>query len=173
MYCYDQPDMVFLRDGYQWYGVRLSYDRYTDVYTYSGMQVSQPFKALHLIPEFQIKTAAWLEQEFHRVYDPYYDIQQLIISDWDQASGSEATFHYKMTWLNYNRDPDTVAYVTDAKKQSQSTYETLYNDYLALKEGNYSFKIVWEGDTPTLYTDVSVKEGPEWELAEVQNVVLR
>lgn len=173
MYCYDQPDMVFLRDGYQWYGVRLSYDRYTDVYTYSGMQVSQPFEALHLIPEFQIKTAAWLEQEFHRVYDPYYDLQELIISDWDQASGSEATFHYKMTWLNYNRDPDTVAYVTDAKKQSQSTYETLYNDYLALKEGNYSFKIVWEGDTPTLYTDVSVKDGPEWELTAVQNFVVR
>lgn len=173
MYCYDQPDMVFLREGYQWYAVRLSYDRYTDVFTYSGMQVSQPFEALHLIPELQIKTAAWLEQEFHRVYDPYYDIQELIISDWEQKIGTEATFHYKMTWLNYNRDPDTVDYVVEAKKQGQAAYEKLYNDYLALKEGTYRFKIVWEGDTPTLYTDVSVKEGPEWELTEVQNFVLR
>ena len=172
MYCYDRPDMVFLRDGYQWYGVRLSYDRYTDVFTYSGMQVSQPFEALHLIPELQVKTAAWLEQEFHRVYDPYYDIQELVISNWKE-SGKEATFYYTMTWLNYNRDPDTVPYIQEAKTKSQSSYETLYQDYLALKTGNYSFKIVWEGDTPTLYTDVSVKGEPEWERTEVQNFVLQ
>ena len=156
-----------LRDG-----VRLSYDRYTDVFTYSGMQVSQPFEALHLIPELQVKTAAWLEQEFHRVYDPYYDIQELVISNW-QESGKEATFYYTMTWLNYNRDPDTVPYIQEAKTKSQSSYETLYQDYLALKTGNYSFKIVWEGDTPTLYTDVSVKGEPEWERTEVQNFVLQ
>ena len=172
IYCYDRPDMVFLRDGYQWYGVRLSYDRYTDVFTYSGMQVSQPFEALHLIPELQVKTAAWLEQEFHRVYDPYYDVQELMISNWKE-SGKEATFYYTMTWLNYNRDPDTVPYIQEAKTKSQSSYETLYQDYLALKTGNYSFKIVWEGDTPTLYTDVSLKGDPEWERTEVQDFVLR
>ena len=118
------------------------------------------------------KTEDWLEQEFHRVYDPYYDIQELVISNW-QESGKEATFYYTMTWLNYNRDPDTVPYIQEAKTKSQSSYETLYQDYLALKTGNYSFKIVWEGDTPTLYTDVSVKGEPEWERTEVQNFVLQ
>lgn len=171
MYCYDQPDMVFLRDGYQWYGVRLSYDRYTDVYTYSGMQVSQPFEALHLIPEFQIKTAAWMEQEFHRVYDPWYDIQSLTISDW-QESGNEATFHYKKEYLYYNRDPDTVPYILEAKARSQSSYERLYQDYLALKESNYSFKIVWNGDKPTLYSDVSVKGVPEWQPVKIDDYIL-
>lgn len=118
------------------------------------------------------KIEDWLEQEFHRVYDPYYDIQELVISNW-QESGKEATFYYTMTWLNYNRDPDTVPYIQEAKTKSQSSYETLYQDYLALKTGNYSFKIVWEGDTPTLYTDVSVKGDPEWERTEVQNFVLQ
>ncbi len=171
MYCYDQPDMVFLRDGYQWYGVRLSYDRYTDVYTYSGMQVSQPFEALHLIPEFQIKTAAWLEQEFHRVYDPWYDIQSLTISDW-QESGNEAIFHYKKEYLYYNRDPDIVPYILEAKARSQSSYERLYQDYLALKESNYSFKIVWNGDKPTLFSDVSVKGVPEWQPIKIDDYIL-
>ena len=171
MYCYDQPNMVFLRDGYQWYGVRLSYARYTDVYTYSGMQVSQPFEALHLIPEFQSKTAAWLEQEFHRVYDPWYDIQSLTISDW-QESGNEATFHYKKEYLYYNRDPDTVPYILEAKARSQSSYERLYQDYLALKESNYSFKIVWNGDKPTLYSDVSVKGVPEWQPVKIDDYIL-
>ena len=171
MYCYDQPNMVFLRDGYQWYGVRLSYARYTDVYTYSGMQVSQPFEALHLIPEFQSKTAAWLEQEFHRVYDPWYDIQSLTISDW-QESGNEATFHYKKEYLYYNRDPDTVPYILEAKARSQSSYERLYQDYLALKESNYSFKIVWNGDKPTLYSDVSVEGVPEWQPVKIDDYIL-
>ncbi len=118
------------------------------------------------------KTAAWLEQEFHRVYDPYYDIQELVISNW-QESGKEASFHYTMTWLNYNRDPDTVPYIQEAKTKSQSSYETLYQDYLALKTGNYSFKIVWEGDTPTLYSDVSVKGEPEWEEISIEDYLLQ
>lgn len=118
------------------------------------------------------KTEDWLEQEFHRVYDPYYDIQELVISNW-QESGKEATFHYTMTWLNYNRDPDTVPYIQEAKAKSQSSYETLYQDYLALKTGNYSFKIVWESDTPTLYSDVSVKSEPEWEEISMEDYLLQ
>ena len=118
------------------------------------------------------KTAAWLEQEFHRVYDPYYDIQELVISNW-QENGNEATFHYTMTWLNYNRDPDTVPYIQEAKTKSQSSYETLYQDYLALKTGNYSFKIVWESDTPTLYSDVAVKGEPEWEEISIEDYLLQ
>lgn len=118
------------------------------------------------------KTADWLAQEFHQVYDPYYDVQSLTISNW-QESGSEATFHYKMCWLNYNRDPDTVDYVVQAKKAGQAAYETLYNDYLALKEANYIFKIVWEGEQPLLYSDVSPTGPEEWEPTEVRDFVLR
>jgi len=118
------------------------------------------------------KTEDWLEQEFHRVYDPYYDIQELVISNW-QESGKEATFYYTMTWLNYNRDPDTVPYIQEAKAKSQSSYETLYQDYLALKTGNYFLKIRWEDDTPTLYSDVSVKGEPEWEEVAIEDHLLQ
>lgn len=123
------------------------------------------------VSDLYTKTAAWLEQEFHRVYDPYYDIQELIISDW-QENGNEATFHYTMTWLNYNRDPDIVPYIQEAKAKSQSSYETLYQDYLALKTGNHSFKITWNGDTPTLYSDVSVRGEPEWALTKIDDYIL-
>lgn len=131
-----------------------------------------PFEILgSAASDLYTKTAAWLEQEFHRVYDPYYDIQELIISNWKE-NGSEATFHYTMTWLNYNRDPDTVAYIQEAKAKSQSSYETLYKDYLALKTGNHSFKILWEDDSPTLYSDVSVKGEPEWHSVSIDDYVL-
>ena len=36
------------------------------------------------------KTTQYLEQEFHRVFDPYYDIQSLTISNWEE-NGNEAT----------------------------------------------------------------------------------
>ena len=123
------------------------------------------------IPSLYDKTAAWLEQEFHRVYDPWYDIQSLTISDW-QESGNEATFHYKKEYLYYNRDPDTVPYILEAKARSQSSYERLYQDYLALKESNYSFKIVWNGDKPILYSDVSVKDVPEWQPVKIDDYIL-
>ena len=123
------------------------------------------------IPSLYDKTAAWLEKEFHRVYDPWYDIQSLTISDW-QESGNEATFHYKKEYLYYNRDPDTVPYILEAKARSQSSYERLYQDYLALKESNYSFKIVWNGDKPTLYSDVSVKGVPEWQPVKIDDYIL-
>lgn len=172
MYGYDLPDTVFLRSGYQWYGVRLTYKNYKDVYTYTQMQVSDPFEALHLIPELQAKTAAWLAQEFHRVYDPHYDIQELVISDWDQENGGEATFRYTMNYLYYNRDPDIVPYILEAKEKNPSSYETLYKDYLAQKTSNYAFKIHWDGDAPTLYSDVSITGEPKWTPTRIDDYIL-
>ncbi|MBQ3533967.1 MAG: M56 family metallopeptidase [Clostridia bacterium] len=172
MYGYDLPDTVFLRSGYQWYGVRLTYKSYKDVYTYTQMQVSEPFEELHLIPELQAKTAAWLAQEFHRVYDPHYDIQELVISDWDQENGREATFRYTMNYLYYNRDPDIVPYILEAKEKNPSSYETLYKDYLAQKTSNYAFKIRWDGDVPTLYSDVSITGEPEWTPTRMDDYIL-
>ncbi len=110
--------------------------------------------------ELYKKTKAFLENEYHRVYDPYYDIQTLTISDWEE-NGNEATFWYQMQYLNYNRDPDKAEYIQEAKKRSQKGYETLYKDYLAMKESNYQFKIVDNGKELLLYSNDAPK-GVEW-----------
>ena len=117
------------------------------------------------------RTSEFLEQEFHRVYDPYYDIQSLTISNW-QENGSEATFFYKMTYLHYNRDPDTVEYIQQAKERGQKEYETLYHDYLAEKEANYSFKIVFNGDEAELYSDVSAKGEAVWLPTKIDDYIM-
>ena len=116
------------------------------------------------------KTKEFLEKEFRRVYTQYYDIQNLTISDW-QENGNEATFFYKMTFLNYNRDPDKAEYIQEAKKRSQKEYETLYKDYLALKEANYEFKVVLNGGEIELYSNVSPK-GTEWAPIKIDDYVL-
>ncbi len=116
------------------------------------------------------KTEEFLAQEFHRVHDPLYDIQHLTISNWEEH-GNEATFWYKMTFLYYNRDPDKAAYIQEAKQRSQKEYEVLYEDYLALKEGNFQFKIIDNGTTLELYTNVA-PQGTEWVPITVDDFVM-
>lgn len=117
------------------------------------------------------KTEEYLKTEFDRVYRPYYDIQSLTISNWNE-SGDEATFFYNMTYLYYNRDPDKAEYIKEAKQRSQEEYEILYRDYLALKESNYEFKIVYHGDRPELYYNVAPK-GVEWAGTTVDDFILQ
>ena len=117
------------------------------------------------------RASEFLEQEFHRVYDRYYDIRSLTISNW-QENGNEAAFLYKMTYLHYNRDPDTVEYIQQAKARGEREYETLYNDYLAEKEMNYSFKMVFNGDEMELYSDVSVKGDPVWQPVRIDDYIM-
>ncbi len=107
------------------------------------------------------RTYVYLEEKFHRVYDPYYDIQSLAISNWEQK-GDEATFFFNMRYLSYNRDPDKAEYIQEAKKGNKERYEALYKDYLALKDASYHFKVVSNGKNLEIYTDVSPK-GEEWE----------
>ena len=117
------------------------------------------------------KTEEYLKTEFDRVYRPYYDIQSLTISNWNE-SGDAATFFYNMTYLYYNRDPDKAEYIKEAKQRSQEEYEILYRDYLELKESNYEFKIVYHGDRPELYYNVAPK-GVEWEETTVDDFILQ
>ena len=116
------------------------------------------------------KTKNFLEQEYHRVFDPYYDIQSLTISNWEQK-GNEATFYYKMTHTYYNKDPDTVDYIKKAKEEGSSRYETLYNDYLAVKEANAEYKVVLNGENLELYSNVSPK-GVEWQPVKIDDYIL-
>lgn len=125
-----------------------------------------------------LRTEQYLQEEFQRVYAPLYDIQSLEISDWRQE-GNEAAFLYKMTYLHYNRDPDRLEYIQEAKKTDEKRYRTLYEDYLALKEVNYEFKITISGDEKepwsskgvlTLYTNVDPK-GTEWKKVQVDDFV--
>ena len=117
------------------------------------------------------KTEEYLKTEFDRVYRPYYDIQSLTISNWNE-SGDAATFFYNMTYLNYNRDPDTVEYIKEAKQRSREEYETLYRDYLEPKESNYEFKIVYHGDKPELYYNAA-PDGTEWVEITVDDFILQ
>ena len=104
------------------------------------------------------------------MFDPYYDIQSLTISNWQQ-NGNEATFYYQMTHTYYNKDPDTVDYIKKAKEEDSSRYEMLYNDYLSVKEANAEYKVILNGDNIELYSNVSPK-GIEWQPVKIDDYIL-
>ncbi len=101
-------------------------------------------------------TEEFLAEEFHKAYDPYYEILSLEISDWNETD-NEAVFNYTMTHQYYNRDPSTVGYI-QAAKDDPERYEMMCKDYLAPKEGNYIFKVVLNGDKLELYSNESPTE---------------
>lgn len=130
----------------------------------------------HITPDSELYTATvnYLEQEFNRVFSPYYDLQELIPSDWEESvDGKSATFFYKMTYLYYNRDPDQVAYIRDNKETDPETYQKLYDEYLALQEGNFEFKSVLNDDgTIELYSNNSPVGEPEWGPVAIDDYII-
>lgn len=124
--------------------------------------------------ELYTATVNYLEQEFDRVFSPYYDLQELIPSVWQETSdGKSATFFYKMTYLYYNRDPDQVAYIRDYKETNPETYQKLYDEYLALQEANFEFKVVLNDDGELeLYSETAPVGEPEWEPVTIDDYII-
>ena len=116
----------------------------------------------------------YMEQEMYRVFSPYYEILSLEINNYEETiteTGAEATFFYTMTKKNYDRDPDTVQYIIDARENGSDGYEQLKAEYLAPQEANFEFKAVVDGENVTLYSNISPK-GTQWEECTVDDFIL-
>ena len=129
------------------------------------------FENTSLNSELKKVVADYLEQEFMREFSPYYDIVDLKISDWKEQ-GNEAEFFYTMIHKTYNRNPDTVEYIKEAKENGSPYYEQLRKEYLEPKEGNFEFKAVLEQGEVILYANVS-PVGKEWERVKVADYIMK
>jgi hypothetical protein len=145
-------------------------DKYVDIRTEDVEAFITEMRNIMDPTSLYFKTYDFLEEEFHRVFDPHYDIQSLTISNWNE-DGNTATFYYKMTHIYYNRDPDTVGYIKKAKEDGSPNYEKMYNDYLAEKEINFEFKVVLNGSDLELYSNVSPKD-VQWEPVTIDDYIL-
>ena len=143
----------------------------SELYGYFGLDTESLLEMLRRKrSELYQKTEDFLQQEFHRVYDWCYDIQELKISHWEE-NGNEATCFYTMTYLYYNRNPDKLEYIQKAKKSGPEYYQRLYDDYLALKKSNYEFKVVLKDGEIELYSNVSPK-GTQWVRTKIDEYIL-
>lgn len=116
------------------------------------------------------QTEDYLKNEFNRVYSTYYEILDLEISNWNE-NNNEATFFYTMTFKNYDKDPDAVSYIKEAKgKGDMKSYEIYKKEYLEPKESSYEFKIKIEDNNIELYSNIA-PQGEYWEAIMIDEYV--
>jgi uncharacterized protein YxeA len=121
------------------------------------------------------KISAYMKEECKNTFSPYYELLDFQISDYQEEVVSEkveAVFLYKVIHKNYDKDPDTVGYIKEAKAQGDRHYQQLYDEYLQPKEMNFQFKVVIDkNDLITLYTNSSPK-GIEWEEVKMSDYII-
>lgn len=122
------------------------------------------------------KISAYMEEESRKAFSPYYELLDFQISDYQQEvinGNVEAIFSYKIIHKNYDKDPDTVGYIKEAKKNESKYYQLMYDEYLQPKEMNFHLKVIIdENDSMTLYSNISPK-GIEWEETKMTDFILK
>ncbi|AOT71237.1 hypothetical protein [Geosporobacter ferrireducens] len=122
------------------------------------------------------KVSAYMKEECRKAFSPYYELLDFQISDYQEevVNGNvEAIFSYKLIHKNYDRDPDTVGYIKEAKESGNKNYQQLYDEYLQPKEMNFHLKaIIGENDLITLYSNISPK-GIEWEETKMTDFIIK
>lgn len=121
------------------------------------------------------KISSYLQDEAINVFSPYYELLDFIILDYNEQivdRSVEAIFNYMVIHKNFDRDPDTVEYIKEAKERGDKNYQQLYNEYLQPKEMNFQLKaIINEDGLITLYSNVSPK-GTEWKEVELSDFIV-
>ena len=113
------------------------------------------------------ETESYLYDAFYEKYSPHYEILDLTIKNWEQ-DGDEAIFFYYMTHKNYDKDPDTVPYIKEAKERGEYIYETYKKEYLEPKTGMYDLKVVKKDGKLKFFANVSGK-GERWQEFDVSS----
>ena len=123
-----------------------------------------------------VEISQFLEEESREAFSPYYELLEFIISDYKEeiVDGKvEAEFLYTIISKNYDRDPDTVGYIKEAKESGNENYQLMYDEYLQPREMNFDFKVVIdEEDNITLYSNIAPK-GVEWEETRMTDYILK
>ncbi|MDF1617176.1 FMN-binding protein [Petrocella sp. FN5] len=121
----------------------------------------------------QISGYMW--EESIEAFSPYYELLNHEITGYEEekiGDHLEVLFFYKLIQKNYDRDPDTVGYIKEAKEQGNVNYQLMYDEYLAPREMNFQLKIVIdEKDVMTLYAN-NAPVGTQWEPVSLTDYIL-
>lgn len=122
------------------------------------------------------KIDEYMKEASIATFSKYYELLDFQISNYVEEvadSNVEATFFYKIIHKNYDKDPDTVGYIKEAKESGNKNYQQMYDEYLKPQEMNFDFKIVIDkNDKITLYSNVS-PNGIEWEETKMSDYIIQ
>lgn len=120
------------------------------------------------------KVSEFMKDESITAFSPYYELLDFQISEYEEEvvnDNTEATFSYKLISKNYDKDPDTVGYIKEAKESGNKNYQQMYDEYLEPREMNFHLKVIIDGNGITLYSNIS-PNGVEWEETEMTDYIL-
>ena len=116
-----------------------------------------------------------MKDECKKVFSPYYELLDFQISGYQEEvvnENTEATFLYKLISKNYDKDPDTVGYIKEAKESGNKNYQQMYDEYLKPREMNFELRVVIDKDDKiTLYSNIS-PNGIEWDETKMSDFIL-
>lgn len=122
------------------------------------------------------KISGYMEEECKKVFSPYYELLDFKMSDYEEeivGGNVEAVFHYKVIHKNYDKDPDTVQYIKEAKERGDKNYRQLYDEYLQPQEMNFYLKArIDENGKITLYYNFS-PHGIDWQEIEMSDFIIK
>lgn len=124
----------------------------------------------------QEKIYRYLQTESEDALSAYYELLEFKISNYEETIAGdtqEAIFNYTIVFKNFDKDPDTVEYIKEAKEKGDPYYQTYYDEYLQPKEMNLELKaVINEKDEISLYTDVDPHNGREWVETKMADIIL-
>ncbi|MFA5636177.1 MAG: M56 family metallopeptidase [Anaerovoracaceae bacterium] len=120
--------------------------------------------------------SAYMKEQSEKTFSPYYELLDFVISNYQEElvnGNTEAIFNYKIVHKNYDKDPDTVGYIKEAKDSGNINYQQMYDEYLQPQDMNFHLKVVIdENDFMTLYSNIS-PVGIEWEETGMSDFILK
>lgn len=120
--------------------------------------------------------SAYLKEKSINTFSLYYELLDFIISDYQEElvdGNVEAIFSYTIVHKNYDRDPDAVQYIKEAKERGDKNYQTYYDEYLQPQDMNFYFKAVIDKNGGiTLYTKNPAIENDDWEEVKMSDYVM-
>lgn len=121
------------------------------------------------------RISEYMKEESLAAFSPYYELLNFEVSNYaeEHVDGNiETTFFYKIIHKNFDKDPDTVEYIKNAKENGNKNYQQMYDEYLEPREMNFDLKVVIDKDNKiVLYSNVS-PNGIEWDETKMSDFIL-
>ena len=112
------------------------------------------------------KIYEFLKEQSEATFSKYYELIDFKISDYNEEQINntvEVKLKYCIIHKNFDKDPDQVQYIKEAKEKNDPNYQKLYDEYLMPKEMNMYLKVIInEEGNITLFTDENPHADEEW-----------
>ncbi len=119
----------------------------------------------------------YIRNESIKTFSDYYELDNFKISNYTEQikqNHVEVILDYTIFYHNIEKNPDNIAYIREAKERDDSSYQSLYQEYLEQKEMNMQIKIIIdENHNFSMYMDRSPHGEGDWTSFEMKDCIIK